>query len=340
MTVPVNVQSRFNLQSFHTLACPSVAEFAVEAVDRSTLIQALSWARQQALPIQILGEGSNVVPEAWIPGLTIINRLAGLKCTAQDSHYVSLKVASGVSWHWLVLFTSAQGWYGLENLALIPGTVGAAPVQNIGAYGVEFRDVFSELTAVHVLTGELRTFGASACRFGYRESVFKQEEAGQWCILDVTLRLARQFKPTLTYGPLAMLQPVSSRELIDTVVRVRQEKLPDPKVIPNAGSFFTNPLVDVNTARRLKETWPDLPVYPQENGHSVKLAAGWLIEQAGLKGQYDSITGIGAYEKQALVLINPQCASGQAVLAQAQLIADVVEDRFGVHLTPEPRMFP
>ncbi|WLD56682.1 UDP-N-acetylmuramate dehydrogenase [Salinispirillum sp. LH 10-3-1] len=339
MMIPT-LHADFDLQRYHTLACPSVAEYAVTVTERSHLSTALAWAKQRALPVQVIGEGSNLVPRDVVPGLTVINRLSGVRVLKQTADQVELRVAGGVSWHWLVLFCSAQHWYGLENLALIPGTVGAAPVQNIGAYGVELCDVFVSLDAVNIRSGEQHSFSAEDCQFGYRQSVFKGVEEGAWIITAVTLRLSRRFAPNLTYGPLADLNPASSAELIEHVIAVRQSKLPDPALIPNAGSFFTNPIIPIAQARSLQQTYAAMPVYPTADGEFAKVAAGWLIEQAGLRGDYAADTGIGPYEKQALVLVNPQRVASSKVMARAQEIAQIVEDKFGISIVPEPRLFP
>lgn len=335
-----SLQPRVDLQSYHTLACPSVAEFALEVHDVQSLRSTLHWARERALAIQVMGEGSNLVPRDWVSGVTLINRLSGVRVLRQTADHVDIRVAGGVSWHWLVLFSSAQQWFGLENLALIPGTVGAAPVQNIGAYGVELCDVFQSLEATHLHRDETRSFSAAECEFGYRDSVFKREEAGQWMITSVQLRLSRHFAPNLTYGPLADANIGCSADLIARVIAVRRSKLPDPAIIPNAGSFFTNPIISRQHAEALQREYADLPVYSMPDASKVKVAAGWLIEQAGLRGQYAEGSGVGPYEKQALVLINPQRVASSVVMARATEIADAVQQRFGIHIEPEPRLFP
>ncbi|MFY0664015.1 MAG: UDP-N-acetylmuramate dehydrogenase [Natronospirillum sp.] len=335
-----SIRTQVDLQPFHTLACPSIAEYAVTLTDDSVLDSALTWAKEQGMAVQVIGEGSNIVPLDYVPGLTMINRLSGVRLVGQTNEHIDVRVSGGVSWHWLVLFCSAQGWYGLENLALIPGTVGAAPVQNIGAYGVELCDVFLQLEAVDIHTGTRRTFNSADCQFGYRASVFKGKDAGRWIITAVTLRLSRFFQPNLSYGPLATLQPKTSAQLIQSVIEVRQSKLPNPALIPNAGSFFTNPIIQLEQAQALQQDYPALPLYPTADGKHAKVAAGWLIEQAGLRGAYAPDTGIGPYEKQALVLINPQRMAASLVMSRAQEIADAVHAKFGIAITPEPRFFP
>ena len=239
-------------------------------------------------------------------------------------------------------WTLVQGWPGLENLSLIPGTVGAAPIQNIGAYGLEVAERFHSLTAFDMERGESVRFDRTACRFGYRDSVFKQEGwhlEGRFVITDVTFRLPRQWQPLTRYadiaGELAAREVVTptAQQIADAVIAVRQRKLPDPARIPNTGSFFHNPVVDAATADRLVAENPGLPHYPQADGR-VKLAAGWLIDQAGWKGR--DLGPVGMYEKQALVLVNRGGATGADVTALMRAVQSDVRERFGVELTPEP----
>ena len=324
------------------MACVSAAEYAAVISQRIQLNTALDWAKARQLPVHVLGEGSNVLAGAQVPGLTLINRLQGVRWIATGADTVTVDVASGVSWHWWVCFSSRQGWHGLENLALIPGTVGAAPVQNVGAYGVECGDFISRVTAVNLQTGATRYFTQAECEFAYRDSVFKRAGCGQWFITSVRFVLRRRFTPVLNYRPLDSLHNPTPDELIREVVAVRQSKLPDPYQIPNAGSFFTNPIVDRTTADTLQAEWPDMPVFylasETETAGQAKIAAGWLIEQCGWRGFTDPATGVGAYEKQALVLTNPQRRSRQQVLAMAELIQASVLEKFGLQLEQEPRL--
>lgn len=332
------IHTAYDLQNRHTMACPGQAEFAVEVKTRRDLLTGIAWAKDHAIAIQVLGDGSNVLAAEQVPGLTLLNRLQGVRVHAETAEHVVVDVASGVSWHWWVCFSSAQGWHGLENLALIPGTVGAAPVQNIGAYGVEVGDYIVHLDVVALATGSERQWRHAACDFGYRQSVFKGGERGQWFITGVRFRLPKRYSPILSYRPLDGLNSPSPEDLISEVVSVRRRRLPDPYRIPNAGSFFTNPIVSAVDAQRLLARWPALPVFPQPEGRA-KLAAGWLIDQAGMRGVSDAITGVGAYENQALVLINPQRRTRSDVLAQAAVIQERVRSEFGVQLEREPQLF-
>jgi UDP-N-acetylmuramate dehydrogenase len=250
-----------------------------------------------------------------------------------------VRAAAGENWHGFVQWTLAQGLGGLENMSLIPGTVGAAPIQNIGAYGVELRDVFHSVTVYELASGTLRTLEADACRFGYRDSVFKHADGAGLVVVDVTFALPAAWQPNLRYAELAQavaqqgLAAPSATEIGDTVVAIRRRKLPDPAVIGNAGSFFKNPVVSGERCARLLEQFPALVHHAQPDG-SEKLAAGWLIDQCGWKGR--SLGAAGVYPKQALVLVNNGGATGAEVLALANAIEADVAARYGVQLEPEP----
>lgn len=327
-----------DLQPHQTMACASQAEAAARVRSLAELREALSWAAEQGCPVRVLGEGSNVLAAERVDGLTLINEMVGLQVVRQSDSAVTVDVGSGINWHWWVRFSSAQGWHGLENLALIPGTVGAAPVQNIGAYGVEVEAFIEQVEALNLKSGEQRTFSHQDCAFSYRDSVFKGAEREQWLISRVRFCLPFRFSPVLTYGPLQALQNPTPRVLIDQVCQVRQQKLPSPWQVPNAGSFFTNPLVPEGQAEALQKALPGIPVFPAGPGR-CKLAAGWLIDQAGWKGQSDPDTGVGTWSQQALVIVNPQKRPRSDVLAFAERIQEAVESRYGVRLEREPRLF-
>jgi len=250
-----------------------------------------------------------------------------------------VEAGAGESWHGLVQWTLAQGLPGLENLALIPGTVGAAPVQNIGAYGVELKDRFESLDAVDLVTGRTVTLDAAACRFGYRDSVFKQHLAGKSVITRVRFRLPRPWLPVLGYLDLerkraetGITEP-DARTIFNWVCAIRRAKLPDPAVIGNAGSFFKNPVVSAEQCRDIIDRDPEVVHYPLPDG-SAKLAAGWLIDACGWKGK--AVGGAAVYDKQALVLVNRGGATGGEVVTLARAIQESVYGRFGIRLEPEP----
>jgi UDP-N-acetylmuramate dehydrogenase len=290
----------------------------------------------------ILGGGSNVVLGGDFDGLVLHTAIPGRALVAEDADAWYVSAGAGEAWHDFVQWTLAQGWPGLENLSLIPGTVGAAPVQNIGAYGLELAERFHSLTAVDLTDGSTRLFDAAACRFGYRDSVFKQEgwhREGRMLIADVTFRLPKRWTARTQYADLAGelaargIATPAPRDVADAVIAVRRRKLPDPAQLPNTGSFFQNPVTDLATAARLVAAHPELPQYPQADGR-VKLSAGWMIEQAGWKGR--NLGPAGMYEKHALVLVNRGGAAGRDVRALAEAVKADVLARFGVCLDPEP----
>jgi UDP-N-acetylmuramate dehydrogenase len=290
-------------------------------------------------PKLVLGGGSNIVftrdPQAAIVKVEVMGR----RLVEERADAWIVEAGAGENWHDTVTWTLAQGWPGLENLALIPGTVGAAPVQNIGAYGVELRERFESLDVVDLITGRSATLDVDACHFGYRDSVFKHALAGKSVITRVRFRLPKPWRPVLGYLELARKVQESgvaapdARAVYDWVCTIRRAKLPDPAVIGNVGSFFKNPVVSAEQCRDIIGRDPEVVHYPLPDG-SVKLAAGWLIDACGWKGK--SIGRAGVYEKQALVLVNRGGASGAEVLTLARAIQESVYGRFGIRLEPEP----
>ena len=290
----------------------------------------------------VLGGGSNLVLTEDFGGLMLHMAIPGRTLVAEDGDAWYVRAGAGENWHDFVQWTLAQGWPGLENLSLIPGTVGAAPIQNIGAYGLEAGERLHALTAFDLQSGRPERFDQAACRFGYRDSVFKQEGwhlDGRFVITDVTFRLPKRWQPLTGYTDIARELPAqavaapTARQIADAVIAIRQRKLPDPAQIPNSGSFFHNPLVNAETGWQLLAKHPTLPHYPQADGR-MKLAAGWLIEQAGWKGR--NLGPVGMYEQQALVLVNRGGATGANVRTLMQAVQHDVRERFGVELTPEP----
>jgi UDP-N-acetylmuramate dehydrogenase len=300
------------------------------------LTLALALARQRQWPLLVLGGGSNLVLSGDFPGLCLQVALRGISHEILDSQWVCVTAAAGENWHEFVALCLRQGWHGLENLALIPGTVGASPIQNIGAYGVEMGDFLSHLEAIDRQTGERRRFSVRECRLGYRDSLFKRQARDRYVITSVSFRLRRQPKPNLTYRVLAEALAgegaPTPRALFDAVIAIRQQKLPDPRALPNAGSFFKNPVVSLEHYQSLKARFPALSAYPDSGG--MKLAAGWLIDQAGWKGVGEG--GAAVHDAQALVLVNRGGATGADVRRIAAAIGDDVFARFGVRLEPEP----
>lgn len=298
----------------------------------------LSQPEYKKLPLLILGGGSNVLLTKNFPGLVLKNDLKGIQIVKQEGNTVYIKAAGGENWHDLVLFCIEKGFGGIENMSLIPGSVGAAPMQNIGAYGVEIKDVFHELTALEISSQHERVFSKDECQFGYRESIFKRDLKGLYIILNVTLKL--NITPILntTYGAIkeeltkAGINQPTPRDVSNAVIAIRKSKLPDPKDLGNSGSFFKNPVVLKAQYENLKKTYPEIPGYPEGEFHT-KLAAGWLIEKAGWKGK--TIGHCGVHKNQALVLVNYGGAIGSEIFKLSEEILQSVKEKFGVELERE-----
>lgn len=298
-------------------------------------------ARVANLPVLVLGGGSNVVFTHDFDGLVLLDEIAGRHVVREDDDAWYVEAGGVENWHAFVAWTLENGMPGLENLALIPGTVGAAPIQNIGAYGLEMRTYFDSLVAVELATGRSERFDAAHCAFGYRDSFFKREGRGRFAIASVTFRLPKRWTPRLAYADVTReldargIAPdaATPRDVFDAVVAIRRAKLPDPLVLGNAGSFFKNPVIDAGPFDALRARAPDVVSYPQPDGR-VKLAAGWLIDRCGWKGR--ALGNAAVHDRQALVLVNRGGATGAEVLALARAIQDDVRERFGVELEPEP----
>lgn len=333
----------FDIQKFNTLAVPAIANYFVSVENEEDLKEAIAFAKAERLPMMVLGGGSNIVLRTDFPGLVIHMKTRGLQAINEDEESVWLKVSAGENWHALVEFTLNNGFYGLENLSLIPGSVGAAPIQNIGAYGVELKDVFAELTAINIVSGLSVTFTKESCLFGYRDSIFKQSLKDQYIITSVTFKLSKTPQLNLTYPALraalasVVEHEISPQQVSAAVIAIRQSKLPDPSRIPNVGSFFKNPIVTEAQFQSLKQKFPTIVSYPV-NSAAVKLAAGWLLDQTGWRGV--DVDGVKVHPEQALVLTNPGRRSGDLVLSVAEKMVMSVKEKFGVELEMEPRIYP
>lgn len=334
----LSIRENASLKPFNTFAVDAMADLLVEAHDEAEIHQALTLAEQRSLPLLLLGGGSNVLFTRDQQALVLCMKTRGLRILTEDGEQAIIEAEAGEPWHQLVLWTLRQGFAGLENLSLIPGTAGAAPVQNIGAYGVELKDVLHSLVALDRESGATREFFRDDCRFDYRDSRFKRE-AGRWIILRIRLHLSKKPALHLDYGPIrnrlqeqGISQPTPT-DVSDAVCAIRSEKLPDPARLGNAGSFFKNPVVAEQQAERLRQQYPNLVAYPVGNGQ-VKLAAGWLIDQAGWKGFREGDCGV--HSQQALVLVNYGAASGEQILALAKRIQADILQRFAVTLEIEP----
>ncbi|SET67492.1 UDP-N-acetylmuramate dehydrogenase [Marinobacter segnicrescens] len=336
---PRHLIENADLQSLSTMATPATAHYLVNAETPEDACTALSWASWEGLQVQVVGGGSNLIFCDDFPGLVLHMALRGKRWEAVNGDEATLVLAAGENWHQAVLYAAGAGYRGIENLALIPGTAGAAPVQNIGAYGVELSDSFVSLLAWDRQTGEPVTLDKDDCLFGYRDSLFKQQP-DRYLILEIRLRLSRSRAFELGYGELAQWfdgeSPDSPLAVAEAVMAVRRRKLPDPEQLPNAGSFFKNPVVTSEQWEALKAEWPDIVAYPTDSG--VKLAAGWLIDQCGWKG-YRNRT-VGVHHRQALVLVNHSRGSGKEILELAGRIRDDVLARYGVLLEMEPGVVP
>ena len=329
----------FSLREYNTFGIEVEARQFVEISSIDEYISLRKSGEYAHLPHLFLGGGSNVLLTKAQEALVVKISIPGISVVKEDADFVWLKGGAGVVWDEFVQFAVNHGWSGLENLSLIPGTVGAAPMQNIGAYGAEIKDTFESLEALNLQTLALEVFDAKACAFGYRESFFKRAGKGQYLISSVTFKLSKKPSVKTSYGAIqevlaakGIKQP-SIREVADAVIEIRQSKLPDPKEIGNSGSFFKNPTVSSSEASRLLVEFPGIPHYPVEGSTDVKFPAGWFIEKAGWKGFRRGDAGVHA--KQALVLVNYGEATGGEILALSEEIKQSIKDTFGVALETE-----
>lgn len=292
----------------------------------------------QSVDKLVLGGGSNILLTQDFDGVVVLNKITGKEVIREDEQHVYVKIGGGEVWHEFVLWAIENHWAGIENLSLIPGSVGAAPMQNIGAYGVEIKDTFFELEAVNRQTGEVEVFDLETCQFGYRSSIFKTSHKDQYIIANVTFRLNKTPQFNTSYGAIQSqleangIKELSIKAVSDAVIQIRESKLPDPKEIGNSGSFFKNPVVDKDTFEQLFEKYPDVAHYPLEDG-TVKLAAGWLIDKGGWKGK--QFGDYGVHKRQALVLVNYANATGSQIYQLSEDIKQDIKAKFGVDLERE-----
>ncbi|GIX51592.1 UDP-N-acetylmuramate dehydrogenase [Sphaerotilus sulfidivorans] len=335
----MRIETAVNLRAWNTFGLPAIAQTLIHIDEEADVRRVVDHPEFGRAPKFVLGGGSNIVLARDVSAVVLKVAIGGIRLLETRSDAFIVEAGAGVPWHELVAWTIDQGLPGLENLALIPGTTGAAPVQNIGAYGLELQDRFESLDGVDLVTGRGFTLDGRLCRFGYRDSVFKHELAGKSVITRVRLRLPRPWRPELGYLDLQRkieetgLTAPDARQIFDWVCQIRRAKLPDPAVIGNAGSFFKNPVVTPEQCRDIIARDPHVVHYPMDDG-SFKLAAGWLIDACGWKGK--TVGGAGVYEKQALVLVNRGDARGAEVITLARAIQESVYGRFGIRLEPEP----
>jgi UDP-N-acetylmuramate dehydrogenase len=332
------MQADISLRPFNTFGIDVKAAFFEQATDIPALISVLRHQQAAGLPLLVLGGGSNILLTHDFDGLVMKVANTGIEVIREDEGHAWVRAAAGVVWNDMVMYCISKGYGGIENLSLIPGNTGAAPMQNIGAYGVELKDVFHELEALNLETLESRTFSRTDCEFGYRDSIFKRALKGTCIITSVTLKLNKHPVFNTSYGAIEQelkkmnVQELSIRAISDAVISIRRSKLPDPSVLGNAGSFFKNPQIPASLFEKLKAQFPGIVAYPAAEGQ-IKLAAGWLIEQCGWKGKRVGETG--SHKDQALVLVNYGHATGDEIWRLALSIQDSVKQNFGVIIEPE-----
>lgn len=334
----MKLENNISLKPFNTFGLDASAKYFIDARTLDDLKEALSDSTFQHEKRLILGGGSNILLTKDYDGLVLKNSLSGVDLVREDADFYFVKAQGGEVWHNFVLFCIANDWAGIENLSLIPGCVGASPMQNIGAYGVEVKDRFESLEALNVETLEIETFDLNACEFGYRESIFKRALKGQHIIVSVTFKLFKKPQLNTSYGAIETelekmkVSTPSIKEVSDAVIAIRSSKLPDPKKIGNSGSFFKNPVISNDQFAQIIKNHPTIAHYPAGEGYT-KVAAGWLIDQAGWKGK--TMENYGVHKNQALVLVNYGGANGQQILDLSQQIMDSIANKYGINLERE-----
>ena len=334
----LKIERNIVLAPYTTLKIGPAAEFFAVVKSKAELLEAIAWAKINKKPVYVLGGGSNVLITNKLKGLVLKNEIKGIELIEKNKDYALVEGKSGEVWTKFVNFCVSHDLYGLENLFLIYGTVGAAPVQNIGAYGVELKDVFYHLKAIDLKTGHEKIFASKDCHFGYRNSIFKTKLKGRYFIYSVTVKLKRQAEFKLDYGSIREellkknINDPNLREVVRTIEEIRNAKLPNPVTAPNAGSFFKNTEVSSLKFKQLLKKYPNLPHFPASRG-KVKIPTGWLIEQVGFKGK--KVGPVGMHDKQALVLVNHNSASAKQVLALIKKVKAAVKKKFALDLEEE-----
>ena len=334
----MNIIANYPLLKLNTFGVDVKAKYFVSINTVNELIELTKTEVFKDLQLLILGGGSNILFTKDFDGLVILNNIKGKEIIDQNQQSIFLKIGAGENWHELVMYCVENGWGGIENLSLIPGNTGTAPMQNIGAYGVEIKETFVELEALEISSGKIVKFNNSDCEFGYRESVFKNKMKNQYIILNITLELKKNPVLNINYGDVkAILESQninnpSIKQVSDAIISIRQSKLPDPKIIGNSGSFFKNPIVSLNQLELIKKKYPNVVNY-KINENEFKIAAGWMIERAGWKGK--KFNNYGVHEKQALVLVNYGLANGMEIFDLSEKIILDIKDKFGITLQRE-----
>ena len=334
----MNIIENYPLLKLNTFGIDVKAKYFTSINTINELIEVTKTNVFKDLELLILGGGSNILFTKDFDGLVILNNIKGKEIIDQNQQSIFLKIGAGENWHELVMYCVDNGWGGIENLSLIPGNTGTAPMQNIGAYGVEIKETFVELEALEISSGKIVKFNNSDCEFGYRESVFKNKMKNQYIILNITLELKKNPVLNINYGDVkAILESQNIKnpgikEVSNAIISIRQSKLPDPKKIGNSGSFFKNPIVSLNQLELIKKKYPNVVNY-EINENEFKIAAGWLIERAGWKGK--KFNNYGIHEKQALVLVNYGLANGMEIFELSEKIILDIKDKFGITLERE-----
>ncbi|MFY7964052.1 MAG: UDP-N-acetylmuramate dehydrogenase [Chitinophagaceae bacterium] len=334
----MNLKQNIPLKPYNTFGINVLAKYFATFSNTNELAELVNYGTNNKMVSLIMGGGSNILFTQNFDGIVLKNDISGIELINEDENNYYVKAAAGVIWHQFILHCIKNNYAGAENLSLIPGTVGAAPLQNIGAYGVELKDIFFELEAMNIADYKIEKFGLNDCAFGYRESVFKRKLKGHYIITSVTFKLNKQPSFNTRYGAIEQelekmgCKELSIKNISDAVINIRSSKLPNPKEIGNAGSFFKNPVVDETLYQQLIAKYPTMPVYPANN-NQYKLAAGWLIEQCGWKGFRKN--DAGCHAKQALVLVNYGNATGSEIYSLSSEIIESVYNKFKVHLERE-----
>ena len=334
----MKIYEDFTLLNYNTFGVESNSKYYIDISSEEALRNVSKLNHFKKNPVLILGGGSNILFTKNFDGLVISNNIRGREIIFQNSDYVYLKVGAGENWHDLVMYCVDKGWGGIENLSLIPGNTGTAPMQNIGAYGVEIKETFLELEAFEIKTGKTIKFLKSDCNFGYRESIFKNEKKNQYVILNITLKLNKKPEINISYGDVIKILEDNNiknptiKDVSNAIISIRKLKLPDPNKIGNCGSFFKNPIIEKNQLKIIQKKYPNI-VYYKINESKVKIAAGWLIEKAGWKGK--TFNNYGVHKNQALVLVNYGNAKGSEIYELSEKIIVDIYQKFQISLERE-----
>jgi len=343
----MNIQHNVSLANYSTMRLGGVATYLTTVEDQKTLIEVVDAAKKHNIKMIMIGKGSNIIwRDEGFPGLVIVNKILGFELSREDEIGVFITVGSGESWDSVVKRSVDMGLSGIECLSLIPGTAGATPVQNVGAYGQDISQTLVTIYAYDSLENKMVTLSASDCELGYRKSRFNTKDKGRFFITSITLCLRKMnplppFYPTLaSYLEEQQIKEYTPEIIRNAVIKIRQQKLPDPEIIPNCGSFFANPIVDKSILESLQENFPMVPSWSIDNSSSVKLSAAWLLEQIGLNNYFDQETGIATYEFQPLIFVNRSAKNTNDLIKFADLAKNKVKQQFNIDLIQEPLLLP